>query len=49
MWNLCKIRIHKTFFQIIEEISELLDLVHSNIIDLKFMQTRGEKNIILFL
>jgi hypothetical protein len=40
---LCRIKIHKTSFYSIEKNNELIDLIHSNISDIKFMQTRCEK------
>ena len=39
----------KLYFQTIERSSEPLDLIHSYIGDLKCVQTRGEKSIILLL
>ena len=39
----------KTYFHLIERSSAPLGLIHSDIGNLKFMQTRGGKNIILFL
>lgn len=35
--------------QTIKKSNDPLDLIHSNIDDLNFMQIRGEKNIILVL
>ena len=48
---MCRIKIHKTFFfQIVKRSSESLNLIHSDIGDLKFMQTKGEKKyFIIFI
>ena len=44
MLNLCRIKIHKNLLlQTIKRSNELLYLIHSNIGDLKFVQTRGGK------
>jgi hypothetical protein len=39
----------KSYFQIIERSSETLDLIYLDISDLKFLQTRYKKSIILLL
>jgi len=44
-----ELKLIKSSFQIIKRSSEPLDFIHSNIGDLKFMQTRDEKGIILLL
>jgi hypothetical protein len=49
----CKIcvksKFSKLYFQIIKKVSKPLDLIHSDINDLKFVQTKGDKKDIILL
>ena len=38
-----KEKLTKSYFESIERYNELLDLIHSDICDLKYVQTRGDK------
>jgi len=44
-----KSKFSKLYFQIIKKVSKPLDLIHSDISDLKFVQTEGDKKDIILL
>ena len=50
MWNLCRSEVTKTSFHSVERSTEPLGLIHTNLCDLKMVQSRGgNKEFITFV
>ena len=49
MWDCVEAKFTKNSFHSIDQNTEPLGLIHSDLCDLKFMPTRGEKSILLLL